>query len=133
MILSPRFEQALVYAATIHSGQTRTASHAPYIAHLLAVAGLALENGANEDVAIAALLHDAAEDAGGQGRLSDIRIRFGTAVADLVADCTDAFETPKPPWRARKEAYIAHLPRASRGAILISCCDKLHNTPLDRG
>jgi (p)ppGpp synthase/HD superfamily hydrolase len=60
--------------------------------------------------------------------LADIHTRFGANVANMVADCTDTYDTPKPPWRARKEAYIAHLPRASRGALLVSCCDKLHNT-----
>ena len=95
---------------------------------MLAVASLALEHGANEDEAIAALFHDAAEDAGGEGRLADIRVRFGSAVADIVDGCTDTYETPKPPWRKRKEAYIAHLAQASRGALLVSCCDKLHNT-----
>jgi (p)ppGpp synthase/HD superfamily hydrolase len=128
MILSPRFEQALTYAAVIHTGQTRKAFNVPYIAHLLSVAGLALEYGASEDEAIGALLHDAAEDAGGQGRLADIRMRFGDIVAGIVADCTDTCDVPKPPWRARKEAYIAHLPHASRGALLVSCCDKLHNS-----
>jgi (p)ppGpp synthase/HD superfamily hydrolase len=128
MILSPRFEQALVYAAAIHSGQSRKTANVPYIAHLLSVAGLALEHGANEDEAIAALLHDAAEDAGGEGRLADIRRRFGEDVARIVADCTDTCDVPKPPWRGRKEAYIAHLPQSSRGGLLVSCCDKLHNS-----
>ena len=127
MILSPRFEQALVYAAVIHSGQMRKTSEVPYVAHLLSVVGLALEHGATEDEAIAALLHDAAEDAGGRDRLADIRVRFGPAVAAIVEQCTDTYETPKPAWRARKESYIAHLRQASPGALLVSCCDKLHN------
>jgi GTP pyrophosphokinase len=128
MMLSPRFEQALAYATTIHAGQTRKASEVPFISHLLGVASLALEFGANEDEAIAALLHDAVEDAGGEPRLADIRVRFGTDVASMVKDCTDTSATPKPPWRARKEAYIAHLPHSSPGALLVSCCDKLYNT-----
>jgi (p)ppGpp synthase/HD superfamily hydrolase len=128
MLLSPRFEQALVYAVAIHAGQTRKASEVPFISHLLGVTSLALEYGANEDEAIAALLHDAAEDAGGEGRLADIRMRFGDAVASMVSDCTDTCESPKPSWQARKEAYIAHLPHSSRGALLVSCCDKLYNT-----
>jgi (p)ppGpp synthase/HD superfamily hydrolase len=128
MPLSPRFEQALTYAAQVHSGQTRKGSDVPFIAHLLAVASLALEYGADEDQAIAALLHDAAEDAGGERRLADIRARFGSKVADIVDGCTDTYETPKPPWRKRKEAYIAHIAHAPPGALLVSCCDKLHNT-----
>jgi (p)ppGpp synthase/HD superfamily hydrolase len=128
MLLSSRFDQALQYAVTIHAGQTRKASEVPFIAHLLGVASLALEYGANEDEAIAALLHDAAEDAGGEGRLADIRVRFGEAVAGMVHDCTDTCESPKPAWQARKEAYIAHLPHSSPGALLVSCCDKLYNT-----
>ena len=126
--LTPRFEQALTYATAAHAGQLRKGTTLPYVSHLLAVTALALEQGADEDVAIAALLHDAAEDAGGKERLADIRARFGTAVADMVDQCTDTFETPKPPWRARKEAYLAHLPHASPGALLVSCCDKLHNS-----
>jgi (p)ppGpp synthase/HD superfamily hydrolase len=128
MNFSPRFEQALVYATQIHAGQTRKGSAVPFIAHLLGVTALALEHGANENQAIGALLHDAAEDAGGEERLADIRTRFGEAVAAIVSDCTDTFITPKPPWRARKEAYIAHLPQSHSGALLVSCCDKLHNS-----
>lgn len=127
MILSPRFEQAMTYAAVIHSGQMRKGTSIPYLSHLLAVAGLVLEHGGDEDEAIAGLLHDAVEDAGGASRLADLRIRFGDCVAEIVLDCTDTDVTPKPPWRARKEAYIAHLAHVSASARLVSCCDKLHN------
>ena len=127
MPLSLRFEQALTYACTLHSGQTRKGTDIPYISHLLSVVGLALEHGADEDVAIAAVLHDAVEDAGGKPRLEDIRYRFGTRVAQIVDDCTDAYVTPKPDWRERKETYIAHLTQASPDGLLVSCCDKLHN------
>jgi (p)ppGpp synthase/HD superfamily hydrolase len=127
MVLSIRFEQAVAYALIVHSGQLRKSTSIPYVSHLLAVAGLVLEHGGDEDEAIAALLHDAVEDAGGQPRLLDIRQRFGERVADIVLGCTDTDVTPKPPWRARKEAYIAHLKQASPSARLVSCCDKLHN------
>lgn len=127
MILSIRFEQAVAYALRVHSGQLRKSTSIPYVSHLLAVAGLVLEHGGDEDEAIAAVLHDAVEDAGGQPRLLDIRQRFGERVADIVLGCTDTDVTPKPPWRARKEAYIAHLQNASPSARLVSCCDKLHN------
>src|SRR5258708_1227562 len=103
MILSSRFEQALAYACVVHAGQTRKGTSGPYVSHWLSVAGLALEYGADEETAIAALLHDAAEDAGGEERLADIRGRFGDRVAEMVDQCTDTYETPKPPWRARKE------------------------------
>jgi GTP pyrophosphokinase len=127
MTLSPRFEQALVYAAILHSGQARKGSSIPYISHVLSVAALALENGANEDEAIAALLHDAVEDAGGAPRLEDIRGRFGGAVAEIVLGCTDTDQTPKPPWKERKQQYIAHLVHGSDSVKLVSCADKLHN------
>ena len=127
MTLTPRFESALQYACLLHNGQVRKATHVPYISHLLAVASLALEYGADEDEAIAALLHDAVEDAGGKTRLLDLRMRFGERVAEIVSDCTDADTSPKPPWRQRKESYIAHLAEASPSARMVSCCDKLHN------
>jgi (p)ppGpp synthase/HD superfamily hydrolase len=82
--------------------QARKGNRVPYLSHLLAVAGLVLENGGDEDQAIAALLHDGPEDQGGEATLIEIRERFGTRVADIVAACTDTFVTPKPPWRTRK-------------------------------
>jgi GTP pyrophosphokinase len=127
MILSPRFENALAYAAVIHAHQHRKGTGTPYLAHLLGVASIALEYGASEDEAIAALLHDAGEDAGGSGRIADIRLRFGDAVADIVQGCTDTVVTPKPPWRKRKEDYIAHVATASPSTLLVSAADKVHN------
>jgi GTP pyrophosphokinase len=127
MILSPRFEHAMVYASILHSGQARKGTGTPYISHLLAVASLVLENGGTEDEAIAALLHDAVEDAGGKSRLDDIRNRFGDAVAQIVQGCTDADTLPKPPWKERKTAYLAHLREASASVRLVSAADKVHN------
>jgi GTP pyrophosphokinase len=127
MTLSPRFEQALLYASAIHAGQVRKATGTPYLAHLLGVASIALEHGATEDEAIGALLHDACEDAGGRTRLEDIRVRFGRRVTGIVAGCTDAYDTPKPPWLGRKKAYLAHLPEASKSTRLVSAADKLYN------
>lgn len=127
MTLSPRFEQALHYVCLLHAGQVRKGTTVPYLSHLLSVAALALEHGSTEDEAIAALLHDAVEDAGGKPRASDIRARFGDHVADIVAGCTDADTHPKPPWQARKEAYITGLESTSSSARFVSCCDKLHN------
>ncbi len=127
MNLSPRFEQALNYAVVIHAGQLRKGTEIPYLAHLLGVASIALEHGATEDEAIGALLHDAGEDAGGRGRIEDIRQRFGDAIADIVDGCTDADVVPKPEWRKRKQNYIAHIPMASASVRLVSASDKLHN------
>jgi len=127
ILLSERFERALIYATVIHAGQLRKATNTPYISHLLGVASSALEFGASESEAIGALLHDAGEDAGGAGRIQDIRIRFGEEVAAIVEGCTDTVQTPKPPWRKRKEDYIAHLGSADLSTLLVSASDKLHN------
>ncbi len=126
-LLSSRFKEALEYTVQLHTGQTRKESTTPYIAHLLSVTALVLEAGGDEDVAIAALLHDAVEDQGGFDTLDEIRQRFGERVAAIVDECTDAYTRPKPPWRERKEAYIAHLREASQEARLVSLADKLHN------
>ena len=128
MQLSPKFEEALVYATRIHGGQLRKKTQIPYIGHLLGVTAIAMEYGANETEAIAALLHDAVEDCGGIERLREIEKKFGGEVGKIVAGCTDSFETPKPPWRERKENYIAHLKTASASTRLVSAADKLHNT-----
>jgi (p)ppGpp synthase/HD superfamily hydrolase len=128
MTLSQKFEEALVYASVVHGGQVRKATGIPYIAHLLGVASIAFEYGANEDEAIGALLHDAAEDAGGAARIDDIRVRFGEKVATIVEGCTDTLETPKPPWRERKEKYLAHLKETDSWTRLVSGADKLFNT-----
>jgi len=123
----PRFAAALAYAARVHAVQFRKGTSIPYVTHLLAVAAIVGEGGGSEDEVIAALLHDAVEDQGGLTRLADIRARFGEAVAAIVWGCTDAIVVPKPPWRARKEVYIAHLANAAPGVLRVSSADKLHN------
>lgn len=123
----PRFEEALLYAARVHAMQRRKGTAIPYVTHLLAVAAIVGEGGGTEEETIAALLHDAVEDQGGQARLADIRARFGDAVAMIVWGCTDAETIPKPPWRARKETYVAHLAEAIPAVLLVSSADKLHN------
>ena len=125
--VGPRFEQALAYAAHLHTQQTRKGTDIPYIAHLLSVAGLVLEYGGDEDTAIAALLHDAAEDQGGAATLTAIREKYGAGVAEIVEHCSDTLITPKPPWRKRKEAYLAHLAGAGDAVRLVSTADKVHN------
>ncbi|MBM3268200.1 MAG: HD domain-containing protein [Candidatus Sericytochromatia bacterium] len=124
---SGRFKEALVFAADLHRAQTRKDTDIPYVSHLLAVAGLAMEYGADEDTAIAALLHDAVEDQGGAAIEARVRERFGDRVARIVRDCSDTAEEPKPPWRARKTDYLAHLPDVPPDSRLVSACDKLHN------
>lgn len=126
-LLTTRFQEALVYATELHANQVRKGSDSPYISHLIGVASIVLEHGGNEDEAIAALLHDAVEDQGGAPTLAVIRKRFGDAVADIVEGCTDADVTPKPPWKERKLAYIAHIPHASASIRLVSASDKLYN------
>ena len=111
-LLGPRFDDALAYASEAYAGQVRKGTSIPFLAHLLAVTAMVLEDGGDEDLAIAALLHDPPEDAGGQARLDDIRGRFGERVADIVAACSDTFEEPKPEWRPRKVAYLRHLESA---------------------
>jgi (p)ppGpp synthase/HD superfamily hydrolase len=126
--LSAKFERALVFAFESHHGQMRKGSPTPYISHPLAVAALVMEHGGTEDQAIAALLHDVLEDCGVAE--SELEERFGADVARLVADCSD-WQGPagakKPPWRERKEAYIAHIPDAKRESLLVAASDKLHN------
>lgn len=127
MVLSQRFTQALLWATELHKTQVRKGSGVPYIAHLLGVTSEALEYGATEDEAIAALLHDAIEDCGGRAIALEIRHRFGDNVAEIVEGCTDSETHPKPPWRERKEAYITHLHTASPSVRLVSAADKLYN------
>jgi (p)ppGpp synthase/HD superfamily hydrolase len=125
--LTDRFEEALVYAVQIHKNQWRKGSHVPYISHLLSVAALVLEDGGDEDQAIAALLHDAVEDQGGLERKADIEKKFGEHVAQIVEGCSDAVSMPKPVWRERKETYLRHLAQASPEVIRVSLADKVHN------
>ncbi|MGO9086889.1 MAG: HD domain-containing protein [Candidatus Sulfotelmatobacter sp.] len=125
--LGPRFLRAFRFAAEKHAGQTRKASSIPYLAHLMGVASLVLEAGGDEDLAMAALLHDVVEDCGGAPMLREVRRRFGSRVARVVDGCTDADTYPKPPWRERKETYIRHLKKADADTRLVSAADKLNN------
>jgi (p)ppGpp synthase/HD superfamily hydrolase len=126
-MLTPRFDEAFRFAHELHREQVRKATSIPYISHLMTVAALVIEHGGDEDQAVAALLHDAVEDQGGAATLEEIRARFGDTVAGVVVDCTDSWTEPKPPWRARKEAYIAALPHKSGRSLLVSLADKTHN------
>ena len=127
--LEPRFLEAVGQASRHHADQFRKGTQIPYLAHLLSVAALVMEDGGSEDEAIAALLHDAVEDAGGKPTLEAIRQQFGDEVATIVEACSDTDVIPKPPWRERKEAYLAHLqdPKTPRSVLRVSLADKLHN------
>jgi (p)ppGpp synthase/HD superfamily hydrolase len=125
--LTERFEKAMQYGFRLHAYQTRKGSSIPYIAHLLGVTSLVLEDGGDEDEAIAALLHDAVEDQGGWKTLDEIRSLFGERVARIVESCTDAFTIPKPPWQERKEQYLEHLADAPDDVRRVSLADKLYN------
>jgi (p)ppGpp synthase/HD superfamily hydrolase len=126
-VLSERFDRALAWASELHRGQRRKGTGIPYISHLLAVTALVIEAGGDEDEAIAALLHDAVEDQGGAPVRAEIEQRFGSRVAAIVDGCTDTDQTPKPPWRERKTAFLRALASADRSVQLVVTADKLHN------
>jgi GTP pyrophosphokinase len=125
--LTSRFDEAVVYTHDVHRRQRRKGNGAPYLGHLLGVASIVIDDGGSEDEAIGALLHDAAEDHGGRGRLDEIRQRFGAPVARIVEDCTDSWETPKRPWVDRKREYIEHAKTLPAPSLRVSAADKVHN------
>lgn len=125
--LSKRFEQAFIYANHLHAKQVRKMSGVPYMAHLLSVAALVLEDGGSEDEAIAALLHDAVEDQGGLPTRAAIYEQFGDRVGEIVDGCTERRTLPKPPWKERKLQYLNNLRHASTEVLRVSLADKLHN------
>jgi (p)ppGpp synthase/HD superfamily hydrolase len=131
LLLGEPFEQAMLFAVRHHREQPRKGTRIPYVAHLLQVAGLVLEAGGDEELAIAGLLHDAIEDApaGHAARVrTEIATQFGDRVLAVVEGLTDADTHPKPPWEQRKRDYLAHLSRnADAGVLLVSSADKLHN------
>ena len=128
--LTERFSDAVEFARRTHEGDVRKGTSVPYLSHLMSVSALVLEHGGSEDQAIAGLLHDTAEDHGGQRKLDEIRGRFGDTVADIVAVCTDSLadrREDKEPWWPRKVKYVDHLASAPEEALLVSAADKLHN------
>jgi len=128
--LTPRYAEAVEYAARVHAAQGRKGTGVPYVAHLLGVSSLVLEAGGDEDLAIAGLLHDAAEDHGGLARLADIEARFGARVADVVRQCSDSLEpegTGKQGWEERKRHHLALLADATDDALVVWAADKVHN------
>lgn len=126
-LLDEEFLRAFAYALKKHRTQRRKGKRVPYIEHLMGVCSIVLHYGGGHEEAVAALLHDVVEDQGGKPVLEEIRREFGDRVAHLVQGCTDADTLPKPPWKERKQAYIAHVPHADAGVRLVSASDKLHN------
>jgi GTP pyrophosphokinase len=124
---SEKFVAAICYAADLHAKQFRKRTGRPYIGHLLGVTSITIEYGGDEEMAIAALLHDAVEDQGGLPQLLKIRRKFGKRVAHIVDGCTDSYTQPKPPWMERKRAYIARAAKESAEVRLVSAADKLAN------
>ena len=126
--LTKKLDHAFSYAHEVHDGQFKKGTSVPYLGHLMGVSSIVLGDGGSEDEAVAALLHDAAEDHGGRARLDDIRSRFGDEVARIVEDCTDSWDTPKPSWLARKQAYIQRARTLPSPSLRVSIADKVHNT-----
>lgn len=126
-LLTHRFEEALIFAHQLHQCQLRKGTQIPYFAHLMSVTALVLEDGGDEDQAIAALFHDAIEDQGGLDTLEVIQTQFGSRVARLVEACSESWSMPKPPWKERKLTYLNHLKDASLEELRIAISDKLHN------
>ena len=127
MQLTDRFSRALTLTHELHQTQTRKDGKVPYISHLMGVSALVLRYGGNEDEAIAALLHDAAEDQGGKKALVLIQEEFGEIVAHIVKGCSDTLQMPKPPWKQRKLEYIAHLKNTDESTLIVAASDKLYN------
>jgi (p)ppGpp synthase/HD superfamily hydrolase len=118
-------ERALSFALVAHGDQRRKGTKIPYVSHLMAVASLVLEDGGAFRDGAAALLHDVVEDT--PATVQDLRAPFGDYMARIVEGCSDAVAEPKPPWRERKEAYLATLSSAPPEILRVSVADKLHN------
>lgn len=124
---SEQLPRAFALAAELHQGQVRKGSGEPYLSHVMGVASLVIRYGGNEDEVAGALLHDTAEDCGGEVTLSLIREELGPEIEAIVRGCSDSLTIPKPPWKQRKDAFINSLPSASPSIILVSNCDKIYN------
>jgi hypothetical protein len=132
VVLTDKYTAAVAYASAIHAIGVRKGTDTTYLCHLLGVSALALEAGGSEDEAIAGLLHDAIEDAGGMPREKDVRARFGDTVADIVLACSDSTDEI---WKSevdywtRKQKYLDHLedPATDPRAVMVSIADKVHN------
>lgn len=127
-VLERQLSAALSYAVEHHDGQTRKGTAIPYVSHVLAVAALTMEmEPAAPAEAIGALLHDVVEDSGGMERAREIAQRFGLDVLRIVLSNSDTAVDPKPPWRQRKQEYLAAMADKEPDELRVSLADKLHN------
>ncbi|KAA0235819.1 MAG: hypothetical protein JJLCMIEE_02969 [Acidimicrobiales bacterium] len=125
-----RLARALDYAAWVHRDDQRRATGAPYLSHLLGVCALVTEFGGDEEQQMVALLHDTAEDHGGEKQLAEIEAEFGTAIAEMVRALSDSLtgeDIPKAAWEERKRAHVAALRSVPERTLLVAACDKLDN------
>ena len=129
--LTGRFAAAFALAWAVHGTQMRKKTGIPYMAHVMTVCALALENGADEDVAIAALLHDAVEDSeDGDATHEVIEEQFGERVAGSSWPAATPSRSRAAEARlARAQGDVPPPPRADADAdvLLVSACDKVHN------
>lgn len=129
MLYSYKVEQAIRAAAVLHNEQVRKGSAPfPYITHPYAVALLAADYSDEEEVFIAALLHDTVEDT--DYTLEEVQQDFGGKVRDYVESLTEVSHNKdgqKLPWKARKQTYIKKLKDAQEGALIVAAADKIHN------
>lgn len=123
---SGKLDEALGLAADAFRDRRRKGTGIPYLSHLLQVMVWVAENGGDEEQMIAALLHDYLEDIEGSSAEA-LEQCFGPRVRRLVEALSDSQTHPKPPWRERKDLYLAHLERAPAEVKLVCACDKLHN------
>lgn len=131
--LTDRFVEAVTVAHSVHDGEARKGTHVPYLAHPLGVAALVLEDGGDEDEAIAAVLHDTVEHAQDAETARQVHRRiveeFGELVGDLVLACTDydPYSGERGQWKERKQRYLDHLDTTPVSTLRISAAEKLHN------
>jgi (p)ppGpp synthase/HD superfamily hydrolase len=130
VVLTKRYAAAVAYAAIIHAGDVRKGTEISYLCHLLGVSSLVIEAGGDEDQAIAGLLHDAVEDAGGMARADDIRARFGDRVTEIVIACSDSTDEEwkrVTPYGERKRLYLDRIKTEPMDYLLVTMADKVHN------
>mgnify|MGYP000017581384 FL=1 len=127
MINKKKYKEAIDYAYKLHLNQKRKGTNIPYFFHLVSVSTLVIENNGTTEEVIAGLLHDAVEDQGGLKTLKYIKSKFGNKVAKIVEECSDSYQTPKPPWIERKKLYIKKMSSKLQSSLLVSLCDKYHN------